>query len=75
MMKYLPRQCATEYVRGRGIPMADSRLGDLAYLGRGPHFVKINGRACYTQRWLDSWIRAEAARPVRRRRAETFASA
>jgi hypothetical protein len=68
MAKYRDRQAATAFIRDQGIPMGDNRLADLAYEDRGPDFVLINGRACYTDQWLLEWIEAEAARSVKRRR-------
>jgi hypothetical protein len=69
MSKYLLRPDATAYLHDKGlVHIGPNRLADLAYEGRGPHFVTINGRACYTAEWLDAWVAEEAARPPRRRK-------
>jgi hypothetical protein len=68
MVKYRDRPGATSFVRATGVKLGDNRLADLAYEGRGPRVVLINGRACYMEKWLLEWIEAEAAKPIPRRR-------
>jgi hypothetical protein len=68
MPKYKSRQSATAFLREQGVTLGDNRLADLAYEDRGPRFVLINGRACYTERFLLDWIEEEAAKPPQRRR-------
>jgi hypothetical protein len=66
MTKYLSRAAATKLVRDQGVEIGDKRLADLASQRRGPRYVMINGRACYTEQWLLEWIEREAAQPVER---------
>jgi hypothetical protein len=58
---YMTREKATEFIRTDcGIPIGDSRLGDLVHRGGGPRYSIINGRALYTAKDLLAWIAEQA---------------
>jgi hypothetical protein len=59
---YLTREKATEFIRNDcGVPIGDSRLGDLVHRGGGPRYSIINGRALYTAKDLLAWISEQAS--------------
>ncbi len=69
MKTYLVRHDARRYLLDtHGIELGATALENMASDDTGPHYVKIAGRALYTRESLDAWVRAQAARPVRRRR-------
>jgi hypothetical protein len=59
---YTTREKATEFIRNDcGVPIGDSRLGDLVNRGGGPRYSIINGRALYTAKDLLAWIGEQAS--------------
>ena len=69
MTTFLTRRAARSYLTEvHGIELGVAGLENMASDGTGPHYAKIAGRAVYTREWLDTWVKAEAARPVVRRR-------
>jgi hypothetical protein len=67
--KFLSRADARGYLKEtHGVELGVTGLTNLASDAKGPRYALINGRALYTREWLDSWVAAEAARPVVRRR-------
>jgi hypothetical protein len=73
--KYLGRQQQAEFLIAQGVPCTAQQLADLAYRGRGPKYVIVNGRALSTCEWLLAWIEEQAALPVRRRERKAAQSA
>jgi hypothetical protein len=66
--KYLDRTSSAEHLtEKRGVRTTVQHLANLASRGLGPRYVLINGRALSTGKWLDEWVDAEAARPLRGR--------
>jgi hypothetical protein len=65
---FKPREIAAEYLSSKGIPTTAQGLADKASRGLGPRYAIVNGRAVYTQEWLDAWVAEQAARPVVRRK-------
>lgn len=67
MPNFYSRDRARDRIRERGVPIGEDGLKDHASRGTGPRYSIVNGRAVYTAADLDSWIEAQAARPVTRR--------
>ena len=57
--KFLARNKATEFLRERGIQIANSALGDWASKERGPKYSIVNGRAVYTEQALLEWLQIQ----------------
>jgi hypothetical protein len=53
---WFDRALAAKVIRDAGIPIRASSLQWLASQGRGPRFIKVNGRAIYRRADLESWI-------------------
>jgi hypothetical protein len=71
MPTYLTRAAARTYLEEtHGIPLGATALDNMASDGTGPTYARIAGRALYTREWLDSWVTAQASRPVARRNSE-----
>jgi hypothetical protein len=74
MTTYLNRAAQREYLKTQhGVELGKTALENMAYDGNGPKYVLIAGRALSTREWLDEWVQAQAARPVRRRRPRATA--
>lgn len=73
---YKSREDAADYLTNtKGVKTTAQGLADKASRGDGPAYSIINGRALYMIEALDSWVAAQAARPVIRRKAREQAAA
>jgi hypothetical protein len=72
-LEYLTRKRAAEYLAAKGLPINEQSLADAAYVGRGPLYKILRGRAIYTIESLNRWV-DEAARPIRQQRKSSQAA-
>ncbi len=54
--QYLSRFEASDYLCGRGIPVACQTLAKWASTGGGPRFVKFGRKPLYMLQSLDEWL-------------------
>jgi predicted DNA-binding transcriptional regulator AlpA len=66
--RYLNREESAEYC-GLGF----STLNNMAYQGKGPAYIKINGRVVYDINDLDEWLQSLKVRPEQKAVAVTLA--
>lgn len=65
MITFLTRTQAAKYLSERGISVSTKTLNKLGWLGNGPRYALIRGRAVYRPDDLDAWLTVQFEHNVR----------